>query len=344
MDGIIANDRKGNIIIFNEGASRIYGYTQEEALSNLHVTQLYPEGEAREIKKKIYDPEYGGSGHLINCEVQALTKDGRLTPILLSATLIYEEGVEVATVGYFKDLTEIKCLQDELLQSTKMIAINQAVQDMAERAENILYGMKLGASIVEKEVEKKESGQLRKGWGLLSKSLDQISQLTLDMQSYVYKESDHQDFVSLNDLVNKVCAQVDTPAQERGIRVERDLMEDLPDVLIDAQKIYTCLLHLINNALESFTEESTGGLVTVRTSVAPDNQICLEVVDTGRGIDQQLQKEIFNPFFTTKRAEGTGLGLAVTKKIIREHQGSIRIQSQPNQGSTFTILLPLGRK
>lgn len=108
MDGIIANDRQGKIIVFNEGASRIYGYTTEEALSRIHVTQLYPQGEARRIKKNIYGPDYGGARRLINYETLALAKDGRLVPILLSATLIYDGEAEVATVGYFKDLTNFR--------------------------------------------------------------------------------------------------------------------------------------------------------------------------------------------------------------------------------------------
>jgi PAS domain S-box-containing protein len=108
MDGIIANDRQGKIIVFNEGASRIYGYTTEEALSRIHVTQLYQQGEARRIKKSIYGPDYGGPRRLINYETLALAKDGRLVPILLSATLIYDGEAEVATVGYFKDLTSFR--------------------------------------------------------------------------------------------------------------------------------------------------------------------------------------------------------------------------------------------
>ena len=108
MDGIIANDREGRIIVFNEGASRIYGFSPEEALTGLHVTRLYPEGEARRIKKKIYSQDHGGTGRLINYETQALTSAGRLVPILLSATLIHEDNREVATVGYFKDLTGFK--------------------------------------------------------------------------------------------------------------------------------------------------------------------------------------------------------------------------------------------
>jgi len=114
IDGIIASDNDGNIIIFNEGAEYIFGYTQKEALSRAHVTQFYPEGVARKIKKMIYGPEHGNPGRLDNYELDVLNKDGQRVPILLSATILYDEGQEIATVGYFKDMREVKRLQQEL--------------------------------------------------------------------------------------------------------------------------------------------------------------------------------------------------------------------------------------
>ncbi|MGD8549063.1 MAG: PAS domain S-box protein, partial [Desulfobacterales bacterium] len=113
IDPIIANDRKGNIIIFNKGAENVFGYTQEE-VSKIHVTQFYKEGEAKKIKRMIYGPENGGPGRLLNYKVEIVDKYGQIVPILLSATLLYEEGQEVATVGYFKDMREVKRLQQEL--------------------------------------------------------------------------------------------------------------------------------------------------------------------------------------------------------------------------------------
>jgi two-component system, NtrC family, sensor kinase len=115
IDGIVANDRKGNIIIYNKGAENIFGHTQNE-IFQIHVTQLYPAGKAREIKKMIYGPEHGGPGRLQNYEVEVLTKDGQKVPILLSAALLYDKEEEVATVGYFKDMRDIKRLQQEVMK------------------------------------------------------------------------------------------------------------------------------------------------------------------------------------------------------------------------------------
>ncbi len=116
MDGIVANDREGNLIIFNEGATNIFGYTQEEALSRVHVTQLYVKGEseAKKIKKMIYSGEHTDSNRLMNYEVEIITKNGQQVPILFSGTVLYVDGEEVATVGFFKDMSEVKRLQQEL--------------------------------------------------------------------------------------------------------------------------------------------------------------------------------------------------------------------------------------
>ncbi len=171
MDGIIANDRKGNILVFNDGASRIYGYTREEALSQLHVTRLYPEGEARRIKKEIYGEGYGGPGLLINYETQALTKEKTLTPILLSATLIHEAGEEIATVGYFKDLTEIK------LQSIQLLSIEEAVKDMALRAKEAFGELTLAVSTVDRGLQQGDPESLRGGWERVKKHIERVARM-----------------------------------------------------------------------------------------------------------------------------------------------------------------------
>ena len=340
MDGIIANDRQGKIIIFNEGAERIYGYTREEATSKIHVTQLYPEGQARQIKKMIYGDEYGGPGRLINYSVEVLTQTGELVPILLSATIIDDKGEEVATVGHFKDMREIKMLEDELLTSERMATVGQTTAGIAHGVKNILHGMKLGAFMIDTGFDKDKPESLRKGWNLVRKNINRVSKMTKEMLSLASTAPPAFEVCSLNDIVEEVCESLAEEISRREISLVLELDPSLPQVTVDPDGIHTCLLNLVTNAIEAFPEDSSGGQVTVSSRDEGEAGVHLEVRDTGEGMSEELLERVLENLFTTKGARGTGLGLAITQKIVHEHGGTIQVESEPKKGSCFTIILP----
>ena len=340
MDGIIANDRQGNIIIFNEGAERIYGYTQEEAVSKIHVTQLYPEGQARQIKKMIYGNEYGGPGRLINYSVEVLTNTGKLVPILLSATIIDDKGEEVATVGHFKDMREVKRLEEELVTSERMVAVGQTTAGIAHGVKNILHGMKLGAFMIDTGFDKEKPESIRKGWDLVRKNINRISKMTKEMLSLASTTPPAFEVCSLNEIVEEVCELMAEEANRRGIRLVLELDPSLTQVTVDPDGIHTCLLNLVTNAIEAFPEDASGGQVTVSSRDEGGAGVHLQVRDTGQGMSEEIRERVLENLFTTKGARGTGLGLAITQKIVHEHGGTIQVESEPKKGSCFTIILP----
>ena len=340
MDGIIANDRQGKIIIFNEGAERIYGYTREEAISKIHVTQLYPEGQARQIKKMIYGDKYGGPGRLINYSVEVLTQTGKLVPILLSATIIDDKGEEMATVGHFKDMREVKRLEDELLTSERMATVGQTTAGIAHGVKNILHGMKLGAFMIDTGFDKDKPESLRKGWNLVRKNINRVSKMTKEMLSLASTTPPAFEVCSLNDIVEEVCELLAGEISRRGINLVFELDPLLPQVTVDPDGIHTCLLNLVTNAVEAFPEDSSGGQVTVSSRDEGEAGVHLEVRDTGEGMSEELLERVLENLFTTKGARGTGLGLAITQKIVHEHGGTIQVESEPKKGSSFTIILP----
>jgi len=340
MDGIIANDRQGKIIIFNEGAERIYGYTREEAISKIHVTQLYPEGQARQIKKMIYGDKYGGPGRLINYSVEVLTQAGKLVPILLSATIIDDKGEEMATVGHFKDMREVKRLEDELLTSERMATVGQTTAGIAHGVKNILHGMKLGAFMIDTGFDKDKPESLRKGWNLVRKNINRVSKMTKEMLSLASTTPLAFEVCSLNDIVEEVCELLAGEISRRGINLVFELDPLLPQVTVDPDGIHTCLLNLVTNAVEAFPEDSSGGQVTVSSRDEGEAGVHLQVRDTGEGMSEELLERVLENLFTTKGARGTGLGLAITQKIVHEHGGTIQVESEPKKGSSFTIILP----
>jgi PAS domain S-box-containing protein len=343
MDGIVANDRRGNIIVFNQGASRIYGYEREEVLGRMHAEDLYyDEGEARKVKKKIHGPEYGGPGRLINYETRIRNKEGNPVPALLSATLIYEHGEEIATVGYFKDLEEIERLQRDLVRKSRLAAVGEAMLGVTHRVKNILHAMQLGAFIVEDGIERGNMELVRRGWRMVRHNMQHISNFNLDMIRYSQKEDLKSSKVDLNALLRAVCDSVAAAAARHGVEVRFRPEADLPMISADPGRLRDCARKLVTNALEAFPEGSGDARVEVRTGrAAEEGRVRFEVADNGTGMSPKVLERIFQPLFSTKRARGTGLGLTIVERTIAEHGGSIEVASEPGSGTTFTVILPV---
>lgn len=144
-DAVIAADTKGKILIFNEAAAEVTGYSVEEALNDLTIVRIYPDDGAREIMRKLRSEYYGGKGKLKSHEVEILRKDGKTVPVSLSAAIAYEGYREVATIGFFRDLRDKKRMEGELqktqiqlLQAEKMASLGKMAAGVAHQLNNPL--------------------------------------------------------------------------------------------------------------------------------------------------------------------------------------------------------------
>jgi signal transduction histidine kinase len=145
--------------------------------------------------------------------------------------------------------------------------------------------------------------------------------------------------------INEVCKEAAELCHDRiktkHGKLHLDLDPKLPRILADPQGIHRCLLNLLTNAIDALDEE--GGEVKISTEKQGESEVLITVEDNGSGIPDEICQRIFDVFFSTKGSQGTGLGLAVTKKIIEEHGGSIEVQSKEEQGTKFSIQLPIGK-
>jgi two-component system, LuxR family, sensor kinase FixL len=145
---------------------------------------------------------------------------------------------------------------------------------------------------------------------------------------------------SLNALVSELYDLLQTDAVVHGVRLTLDLTPQLPEVLLDRGQIQQALLNLVRNSLDALAaQRSGGGHITIRTSLTPEGEAQLSVIDDGPGVSPQALKRIFDPFFSTKE-NGTGLGLAITHTIARSHGGSVGYRPNVPTGARFDILLP----
>ena len=142
---------------------------------------------------------------------------------------------------------------------------------------------------------------------------------------------------NINELLKHSIRLIQQDANSNNIEVDLHAGEDLPSVLLDPDRFSQALLNLYLNGIQAM---DAGGMLSVKSMHGEDGGIKVEIADTGKGIDPDNVKKVFDPYFTTK-SKGTGLGLAIVHKIVEAHNGEIKIRSTPGKGTVFTLLIPL---
>jgi signal transduction histidine kinase len=233
-----------------------------------------------------------------------------------------------------------------MVQAERLAAIGQTVAALSHHIKNILQGLQSGAEILKMGLQDMDPVLLQQGWKNIEKNQTRVNYLVRDMLSYSKEREPTIEPTDLNAIVGDVMELVAGRARELGVQLTARPDESLPPVPADPDALNHALLNIVGNALEA-VEEVESPKVTVRTLVEKDpgeqggGWILIQVRDNGPGIPPEKVTEIFRPFVSSKGARGTGLGLAVSRKILREHGGDILVQSQPGQGSLFTLRLPL---
>jgi two-component system NtrC family sensor kinase len=225
------------------------------------------------------------------------------------------------------------------IQTERLAAMGETVASISHSIKNILQGLRGGADAVELALNKNSPELAREGWGILSRNLDRIFALTMNMLAYARPSTLEIELGSLHELIEDVVDLARPQAERRNVGLLFDLAEDMPPVPFDTNALHQALMNLVTNAIEAVPVKS--GIVTVRTQYQMDASTArIDVSDNGPGIDPAQQEAIFDAFSSTKGQRGTGLGLAVTKKLIGEHDGEVRLHSTPGAGSVFSIILP----
>jgi signal transduction histidine kinase len=168
--------------------------------------------------------------------------------------------------------------------------------------------------------------------------VERLKNLTGGLLSFSSSRETLNQVVGLNDLITEVLKLLKFELQRKAITLTTDF-DEIPSVKVDPNKIKQVLINLVINAVHALQGQGT---IVLTTSLNHDGMVELQVRDDGPGITPEQQEQVFAPFFTTKpEGEGTGLGLYICQNIIKEHGGLITLDSQPDQGATFRICLPV---
>ena len=200
--------------------------------------------------------------------------------------------------------------------------------------------------MVEMGLRKEDLNLSRSGWTILKRNLDRIVSLTMNMLTFSRQHGLELALEPLGLVIDDCAQLLETRCQAKGVALIVDHDPEMPPIPIDGNLIHQALMNLLTNALEAV--DAKEGAITVRTLFRVTDHLLgqghsyaeVVVIDNGPGIAPDRQRWIFEPFHTTKGSKGTGLGLAVTKRIIDEHRGHIEVESAPGRGTTFKITLP----
>jgi two-component system, NtrC family, sensor kinase len=345
-DGVIAADMKGNIILFNRVAQTMLNYSEPEAITNLHVTRLYPEGIARDLMAKMRSSEFGGKGRLLRHNLVSLDNLGNEIPVSLSGGIIYDEKErETASFGIFTDLREMKKMEADVrqahemvMQSEKMAGLGRLAAGVAHEINNPLSGILMYTHFLLENVG--EDHHCADDIKLIIHETERCKRIVKDLLEFSHQTTYERKPVPINELIQKSLSILTKQVMFQNVELIMKLQEDLPLVNGDSSRLMQVFLNIAVNAAESM---ENGGKFTITTQYRPGKDfIELYFRDQGPGIPDNVLPNIFDPFFTTKGpGKGTGLGLSVSYAIIKEHQGRLYADSEENEGSTFIIKLPL---
>ncbi len=250
-----------------------------------------------------------------------------------------------------KAYEQLKLTQAQLVQSAKMSSLGVLAGGVAHEINNPLTGVLNNVQLISMIVETKKDFNLADFKELLTiieGSALRCVKIVKSLLGFSHASDETTQDVSLNEIINNVVVLIESEMNLQNIFIEQKLTPDLPLIIADSQLIQQVIIDIITNAKWAIMKKPGGaqGVITIKTeSDTKNKRVFLYIQDTGMGIAKENLEKIFEPFFTTKPVgEGTGLGLSIVYSIIKKHNGTIEVQSEVNQGTTFKITLPFGTK
>jgi PAS domain S-box-containing protein len=322
----------------NERLAEIQGYSREELIGKDFRNFLDEESKRRladrERQRKI------GMKLSPHFELTILRKDGGVRHVEISARSIRDSKGSVNIIVILKDITEKKRMEEQLLQAEKLRAVGEMASGVAHDFNNALAGILGNAQLLlhsVKDEEWKESLQT------IEKVAKDSAQTVRRLQDFTRRKIRQELYkLNVNSIVNDAI-EITKPkwkdeAQVKGIQIEMvSHLEEIPSVAGTASELREVMTNLIFNAIEAMPE---GGRIEIRT-FKRDERICIQILDTGMGMKEEVRKKIFEPFFTTKPFSHTGLGLSMSYGIIKRMIGEIDVESEVGKGTTLTMSFPI---
>jgi len=329
--GVLSIDTGGKVISWNQQALSLLGMpaTAIDLLDLQAVFNFQETGIAGTIHQGV---------PVMNREIRYHRDKGDWIPLLLTVTPIQDEaGSRSGAVVVLRDMSEIKRLEAQVRRAEKLAAVGRLAAGVAHEIRNPLSSIR-GFAYLLGRGHGKETPE-REYADVMVREIDRINHVVTDLLNFSRPITLEPEATRLPDLLDHVASLVSADAKTHGIDIHLDCETGMPPMSLDPNQVTQALLNLMLNAINAM---ETGGAVKIRASVFHEGAgVELQVEDNGPGIDPDVQEKIFEPFYTT-RERGTGLGLAMVRKIAENHDGGVSVESPPpgkGSGTRFSLFL-----
>jgi PAS domain S-box-containing protein len=347
LDGVVTIDQRGTILSINPMVSRLFGYSLEELLGQ-NVSMLMPEPDSSAHDSYLANYLRTAEARIIGIgrRVFGRRKTGECFPLHLSVTELPEApDKDRRFVGCLHDLTEFERQQQQLIQASKLSAVGTLTSGIAHDFNNILGIVRGYAELLAGN----DNPAIEKPALAIMKAADRGGGLIKNLLEFSSNRSRETQSVELNQLIGDIKPLLQEAC---GQRVALSIANSDNPLWLELEKggLENALLNLVINARQAIVRDGSISVSCQQIQpepswlqteqLTPGKYVLLQVQDSGTGMTEEVKAKVFEPFFSTKGAHGTGLGLAQVFGFVRRSKGTVKVDSIPGQGSTFSLYFP----
>ena len=334
-DGVVVTDREDNILMVNKSAERMLPFSTDDLIEK-PLDQTIGDKEVREFLKE----NLHGLDRILDQEFTL--GDGYSRTLSLSIMPLVRQGWITGNVIHIEDVTDKRAKEARLRRAESLAALTTLTAGVAHEIKNPLGSIGIHLELMKKEMSGKqqiETQKVMENLLVIKEEVDRLNRIVMDFLFTVRPMNAELSYDELNRVVRELLDFMKFELAEAGITVDTDSAKASPQILMDERYMKQAVLNILKNAISAMPD---GGTLRVQT-VQKGNELLLKISDTGAGIPDEYMDKVFEPYFTTKDF-GSGLGLTLVYKIVKEHMGDIEINSKVGEGTSITLSFPVPQK
>ena len=342
---IVTMDMAGDILTFNPGAEASLGWNSADVIGR-SIGDLFPDGEERHRLQRRVVTEGAVRDH----ETSLLRHDASAVPVSMTLSQLKDaDDNMVGTVGIAKDISQRRTLLRQMMQSERMAAVGRLAAGVAHEINNPLAVIGEIAGYLEELLEDDPRAddaetltELTESMPKIIKQVRRCRSITFRLLTFARKSAAREEYADVHAAIEEIIPFVEKDARLAKVTIHRTFDDSTPRVRMEELQLQEIFINLISNAIQALPHDGSGRIWVETTFTGTKVQVCVR--DNGPGIEPEVADRLFDPFVTTKApGEGTGLGLSICYAIVKRYDGNITVQTQPGEGATFTVTLPIQR-